>query len=74
LISKTISEIKQYQNSYQLGMTHSTAKEGIITTISQCSVQHLSTKNNSQLRNTRNEYQVELITPEDNPTSINCAE
>jgi hypothetical protein len=33
-------------------MDHSTAKKGIITTIGQRSLQCLSTKNNSQLRNT----------------------
>jgi hypothetical protein len=34
-------------------MDHSTAKKGIITTIGQRSLQHLSTKNNSQSRNTK---------------------
>jgi hypothetical protein len=58
LISKTISAnktISKLQSTWlDETMTHITAKKGIITTNGQSSLQHLFTKNNSQLRNTRN--------------------
>jgi hypothetical protein len=57
-ISKTISANKTTSKVHSTWlyetMDHSTAKKGIITRIGQRSLQRLSNKNNSQLRNTRN--------------------
>jgi hypothetical protein len=58
LISKTISANKTISKLLSTWlierMNHSTAEKGIIPTNSQSSLQRLSTKNNSHLRNATN--------------------